>query len=337
MLAVLNKVGCEMKIAYYPENTGTNDYSNRFKHILSQFGEVEGVSFKSIVKRFTKFKFHRYDVIFINWLDSGIIDNQGKVRNSLMVKAILKIILFKIVAKKVIYVRHNLYPHGTQIEDSSRAKRYADFLMKISGMSVVHSPVAATVDMHYIPHPLYKTDNEFIQGELLSDDKKDSFVFFGRINKYKKLEELITKFPLDKKLIIAGSYDDESYVEKLKSISSDNISILAGYIDDVTAEKLISSSQGLIICHADPDMIVSGSFFYALSVKSRIICVETDFLRWANNIFGDNVVVCFKDIDDLRDKISSLPPVKEFDHDVVKLIKDNFGQVVITEKIKSLI
>ncbi|OJT49837.1 hypothetical protein BSR04_00530, partial [Serratia plymuthica] len=98
-----------------------------------------------------------------------------------------------------------------------------------------------------------------------------------------------------------------------------------------------SSSQGLIICHADPDMIVSGSFFYALSVKSRVICVETDFLRWANNTFGDDVVVCFRDIDDLREQLGRLPLAKEFDHHIIELIKDNFGQVAVAEKIRALI
>ncbi|MGK8186615.1 glycosyltransferase family protein [Serratia marcescens] len=323
-----------MKIAYYPKNTGTNDYSNRFKAILSNFGEVSGVSFKSIIGKLAKLDLARYDIIFINWLDSGIIDKRGKVKRILFFKAILRVILFKIVAKKLIYVRHNLYPHGTRREDTHRAKRYSDFLMKFSGQGIVHSPAAIKSGLDYVPHPLYKTDNEFIHNQMQQVIKDDYFVFFGRINKYKRLEELMRSFPANKKLVIAGSYDDESYVEHLRKSAPDNVTIQAGFIDDATAELMISSSQGLIICHADPDMIVSGSFFYALSVKSRIICVETEFLRWANIEFGDDVVVCFKDINDLHDKISRLPPAKVFDDDIVERIQHHFSEASISDKVK---
>ncbi|WP_199635214.1 hypothetical protein JEM67_08650 [Serratia sp. PAMC26656] len=324
-----------MKILYYPDNNGVNEYSNRFKSILNKVGSVEGTSSRKIVKDIINFRVRTHDYIFVNWLESGLINKNGRFSFRGFAKCCLKLLLFKMTAKNTIYVRHNVYPHAVIDKDVKKAKYYTDLLESLCDKSFVHSPTITGERRVYIPHPLYQS--VIIKKDFINNKPSRSYVFFGRITRYKKLDELIKHIPSDVQLTIAGSCDDEEYLHYLKELAPDNVHVKGGFISDPDAHALIESSQGLIIAHADSDMIVSGSFFYALSIGVRVLCVESEFLRWAERVLGNDILVCYKSIVDLGSDLSALPQRKSFDENLQVLINEQFGDEAILTAINDKI
>ncbi|HEI9848383.1 TPA: hypothetical protein SLN67_001372 [Serratia marcescens] len=322
-----------MKILYYPKNNGVNEYSNRFKTLLSKFGNIEGHTSKELLLSLTKFKFRKFDYAFVNWLESGLINKNGRISFYCLTKCYLKTWLFKLVSRRVVYVRHNFYPHAAVESDIKRARQYTDLLESLYDSVIVHSPVVSQDDKRYIPHPLYHS--VIPQGDVVPPLL--SYVFFGRITKYKKLDQLIAAVPKSVKLTIAGSCDDAEYLNYLTGIAGDNIDVRAGFLSDDEAHLLINNSQGLIIAHSDSDMIVSGSFFYSLSSGVRVISVESDFLLWAEKELGRDIIVCFKDIASLGKGLSELKPRVRFDGKLNEVIGMNFSDETICNALKNKI
>lgn len=323
------------KIAYYPKVSGSNAYTLRFREILSRSGAVSLFDFRSFYSSFFKLKFRRYDSFFVNWIDSGLINRKGNVGvvNTLIV--FLKLALFKIISKKVIFIRHNFYPHDVNEDSISKAKKYVDKIERFCGNAIVHSPLAVSEYRIYIPHPLYKYP--IIRNELPSTIDLDTYIIFGRITKYKRIEDVINIFPKDKKLIVAGSCEDIQYVNYLKSISGDNIIINDGYITDADAVKLISRTQGVIINHSERDMIVSGSFFYALTLGMRILCVETEFMNWVSRSFGTDVVITYPNVVSLIAGLNEIPDRMPYNEKLITKINDDFGDEAIHLGIENLL
>ncbi|MBL5824659.1 hypothetical protein [Serratia fonticola] len=325
----------KFSISYYPSVTGANTYSLRFKHILAMYGDVQSFSFRDQLSRIVKSPLKRYDYLFVNWLDSDLLDLDGKLNSINIIKVIFKLILFRARSKKVIYVKHNVYPHATAPNSIKSTKKCIKLIEFFCDHVIVHSLPEASSSVHYVPHPLYmSTLPKFAMPETCL---KDTFIVFGRITKYKRLEELIDSFPENKNLIIAGCCEDEDYLKYLETIAPGNISFVSKYLTDDEAKNLIDNTQGIIINHADADMIVSGSFFYAMSIGIRVICVKTEFLRWSEAQFGDTAVKCYSDIFALCSGLTDVPLRERFDDSLRNKIISNFGDDIIYKKLRDII
>lgn len=322
-----------MKILYFPpDGKNINGYTARFRNILTHYGSVNELFYKNIIKDILKLRFFKYDLIFFNWLDSRLINKNGRYSKFSILKVLVRYTLARLASKKIVFVKHNFYPHHTYIPDIDKVKKSVNFLESLCTYSIVHSPICTNKNRYYVPHPLYQYPI------LPAPFQKNIFepnlyVFFGRIVKYKNLHDLIISFPCDKKLIIAGNYDDDEYVNYLKELAGDNITISEGYIADDKARELLDRSQGVIISHSDVDMIVSGSFFYALTNHARVICVKSEFLSWAESQLGPECVACFDNLRNLTASLDDVPPRIEFTQQKINKINDLFGDATI---IKSL-
>jgi CubicO group peptidase (beta-lactamase class C family) len=107
--------------------------------------------------------------------------------------------------------------------------------------------------------------------------------------------------------MILGSCDDPQYIAELNALSKGNVTIRGEYISDKDAQQLIVQSEGVIICHAEDDVIVSGTFFYALSLGVTVFALETDFIRWVNSELGDDVVLARRTISELTQSLPTAP------------------------------
>ncbi|WP_410014358.1 glycosyltransferase [Sodalis sp. C49] len=322
-----------MKILYFPpDGENVNGYTARFRNILSHYGNVNELYYKNIMMDVIKLNLFKYDVIFFNWLDSRLVNKEGRYSKFSIFKVLVRFALAKLVSKKTVFVRHNLFPHHTYGPDIDKVKNSVNFLEALCTYSIVHSPTCSTSKRYYVPHPLYQYPLLSIP-YLEQKFEPNLFVFFGRIVKYKNLHDLITAFPTDKKLIIAGNYDDNDYVDYLKKLAGDNITISAGYISDDKARELLNRSQGVIISHSDVDMIVSGSFFYALTNHARVICVKSDFLSWAERQLGSECVICFNDLQNMTASLGEIPPRAEFTQQKLSQINYLFGDATIIESL----
>lgn len=324
-------------IVYYPSYLKNNAYSSRMKDILSQLGKVEDISYREYVTSLIKLNFSKKDIVIVNWMENQLINKRGGLSFSGLVKVILKLILLRVKFRTVVYIRHNIYPHSTRKKSIVLMRAMINLIERIATYSVVHSPVFSDTKNIYIPHPLYTFPLDIDNSNYPVKDK-DLFVIFGRIARYKKLEYVINSFPDNKKLIIAGVCEDEEYLSELNTISSEhkNIQIMPRFFSDAEAKDLITSSCGMIINHADDDMIVSGSFFYALTLGVTIYSIKTPFLLWAEYELGSDVIRNYSSVGHMMNSLDEIELKNSYGKDTIDKINRLFGDDVILEIVKKM-
>jgi hypothetical protein len=104
-------------------------------------------------------------------------------------------------------------------------------------------------------------------------------------------------------ILVCGTCPEPEYKAKLQSYGKPNVSIMAEFISDELARDLIVGSSGMLICHSEDDMIVSGSIVYAISLGVPVFAVETPFITWFRNTVNERMIVAASDFDDLIAKM----------------------------------
>lgn len=266
-------------IGYAPLSSVDNAYVGRTIEMLSTFAEVREVpSLREFLKSPSSYRRHCYDFIVLNWIENGIVKRDGTLSAKGLIAFVIHILIIKTLARKVIFVRHNNYPHNASACSGKWAANFIDAAEKLFDGVVTHSGHHRSRRRHYIPHPLYRIPEVASSGPA---GEGGYFFVFGRILPYKKIDELIAGVSSDVRLVIAGSSPDDEYIQKLRCLSQGkSVQLITKYIDDGEAARLARASRGIVITHNDEDMVVSGTFFYALSVGVPIITVSSPFVEW---------------------------------------------------------
>ena len=318
------------KIYYTPFDNTVNAYTNRMKSILSAYGEVRRIDKKSFFSKIFTLNFK--DVIVVNWLENMMIDKHGNINLVNVFKLFAIFLCFRMVFKKFIYVRHNHYPHSCNLQSAKKAKKILDFLEKLPHSTLVHSKVEVNKTRKYVPHPLY----DVVPKQSTNVNLK-RFIIFGSISKYKKIENVINEFPNDLSLLIMGKCSDEAYLVELKMLiaQKNNVEILSEFVSDEKAQELINSSAGMLITHNDDDMIVSGSFFYAMSIEAKVYALETPFFRWVAKEIGGSYIEVFSNLDQMFFNMQTVSSSKI--KYTEKKPKDLFSDEIIISKFKEIL
>ena len=149
-----------------------------------------------------------------------------------------------------------------------------------------------------MPHPLYRLNVDNEQSLCYGN----YYVMFGRIARYKKIENVIQNWTIEKTLLIAGHVDDDEYLSELTMLAKGkNVIFEARFIPDDEAAAIVSNSQGVILAHVQKDMIVSGSFFFSITLGVPVFAVGTPFFAWLkqeHNFRGLHIYSESKDIID---------------------------------------
>jgi glycosyltransferase involved in cell wall biosynthesis len=271
------------RIAYIPfdEPGRGNAYTLRMREIFSRFGRV--ASFPGIWRTLLQIpKQGRLDAIVTNWEENKLLDvDSGRLVWHRIPRLFVRAALMRLVAKKTIFVRHNVYPHAVAEESKKNTKQCIDWYEAMFSAVLTHSGAHAHAGRHYCPHPLYErlsTDGGSCQYAL----PERFIVVFGQIAPYKKIAEFADRLPAEINLVVIGSVGDKGYCDELASRQQGNLFFFPGYISEREAQFIIERSLAVVICHADEDVVVSGTFFYALSIPKKVLAIETPFLRWVN-------------------------------------------------------
>lgn len=281
------------RIFYFPFSSGVNKYSERIRTILGSIADVAPLSLKEECANLLKLRKRKRGVAVVNWVENMLVSSNGRFSFYGLLKLVFAIIALKIRFDKVIYIQHNFYPHNTKKSDIKRVRWCINHLTKFVDITVAHSPHLS--DKVYIPHPLYRSPMvSFPANNNFNRDDK-SYLIFGRIEPYKKIESVIQQFPSNKKLIVAGACSDNNYAKYLTQLVTNkpNIVLIARFLSDEEVEEIISRCTAIIISHADPDMIVSGSFFYAITEQLPVLAISSPFLEWAESELGTEIVRTF--------------------------------------------
>lgn len=322
----------DTKIGYTPFESSENAYTARMVEILSHLGTVSIVpTFKVFLRSPLSYRPNSYEFIIANWIENRIVNHNGKISVVGVLRFVLNIVLFKVLSRKTIFVRHNNYPHHASPAASAYAARIIDWAEMFFDYVVTHSGHNVTLKRKYIPHPLYKHSHN---AESIQNEQDDYFLIFGRILPYKKIEMIVEVIPAHVRLVIVGSAPDKSYLELLRGLAAEkNIKIIAEFVSDERAVQLCKSSRGIVISHNDNDMIVSGTFFYALSLGIPIYTVSSPFAEWAFKTLEVPGLHVAKDIQSLCAAMAlSSAPVKQLVELEQNKVEKLFGDDVIKTK-----
>lgn len=297
-----------MKIGYFPPPSKENSYTIKMFNLLGTLGYISVVTPKKFIDFIRRPKF---DYVFINWLENKSFRKNGSFSLSGFLYSITWFLILKIKAKKIVYVKHNNYPHNTSGLSKKLGIYLIRFFVKYSNIVIVHSPASVkSKKINYIPHPLYDLHLNDNASEYSSQDKNEGgyYTCFGRIERYKKIDELIKFWPSDIPLIIQGLCHDKSYLSQIIEMSKGkNINISTSFISDEQASKLLKESKGVIIPSDSESMIVSGTFFFAITVKTPIIAINSDFFRSIKN--NEKFMILIDSMEDIRDAVDKLKVV----------------------------
>lgn len=270
-----------LKIKYFPKPFKSNQYvQNSIDSIEGALdAKIDFLPSISTVIRNPKIIFgtRRSDLLIINWLENRLSSPSGGFSLFGSIQYVIFLTCFRLVAKRIIYVRHNIFPHNMKGRRAELAQFIITIGEKLCHQKISHSGHLTDRGYTYVPHPLYKL-NADKEHRLCCDNY---YVMFGKIDRYKKMEIVIQNWTIEQTLLIIGTVVDNEYLSEITKLAKGkNVKIEARFIPDDEAAAIVSNSQGVILAHAQKNMIVSGSFFFAITLGVPVFAVEIPFFTW---------------------------------------------------------
>ncbi|WP_347330525.1 hypothetical protein [Marinimicrobium locisalis] len=275
-----------MRIKVYPEQSGENQF---IQNIRRQLSEVDGVRVEGVPLNHRKLLMRlpydlicRSDYTVVNWLENNVCARSGKLSVLGCLKFLGLLLLFRITCKRLIYVRHNLYPHRLKSRYSRTAQALVDRATLLLTERVALSEHMVNRGYRYVPHPLYRLPDPGSLGQHCGDlPGNEYFVIFGTISRYKGIDKIVQLWGGGHCLVVVGKVGDAGYLSELKMLAKGkNVTIRGGLLSDAEASRIISGSMGVILPHDSDEMIVSGAFFYSLALGVRVYAIRNEFYGW---------------------------------------------------------
>lgn len=288
-----------LRIGLIPYDSGVNLYAARLRACLSELGEVVpvGTPWQRLARVLAREP--SFDVVIAGWLENALVTRSGRLSVVGLGKLIAHALVLRAQARRVVYVRHNRCPHNAQPAHAQGLTLLLDMFERLFDLTLTHSPAELGPRRAYCPHPLYDSarDEPLLPRDV--DLPPGYFVVFGRIAPYKNIEALIEGFPDNQRLLVAGVVDDDTYARHLMQLRRPNVVIAPGYLSEAQAQSVLRRAAGVVVCHSALDVIVSGSFFYSISLSKPVYAVSTPFLDAVAAQVGPRVLQTARDVGEL--------------------------------------
>ena len=230
-----------MRLAYYyhlaqrlpPDDSRNNPYGELLCRALERVG-VEVEFTLDLDERFLEANRGRIDVLHLNWPHFDYYHEDADLMHARMRRFVSRLELARALGYKLVWTAHNIYPHNRRHQAIDHECRVA--ICRLATAVLAHCEVArAEVERRFapqgrvfvIPHGNFIDvyARKFTRSEARSDlgVPADAFVygFFGSMQPYKGLEELIEAFcglgQQDAWLVGVGGGKPE-YLDRLRAI-----------------------------------------------------------------------------------------------------------------------
>lgn len=297
-----------MKVVFNPYDSTSNKYVKMIINLLKEKG-FEVYDLKDVIKKpklFLKIK-----IIHLNWFESLDGNSNFSIIISFL-KQYLKILIFKLFDKKILWTMHNKSPHEKSY--SLLKKIILKKVIDSSNGIIIHCTDSKSIlinqfgvkanKIYYCPHPNYIKE----YGNVIVNKKKDNklkLLFLGLIKPYKNIELLIDVIDelkeLNIELKILGKPVNETYGRFLKNYKSENkrIKFKLGFVDDEEIPKHLSECDLLVSPLNIESSLNSGIAILAFSYKKSIICPEIGTI---NDLPNKNLVYSYSYKSDIEHK-----------------------------------
>lgn len=284
------------RIGLYPE-IRKNAYQSQITKALEAENDVVQVpQIKWLALHRLKRVGTKLDVMLVSWFENTLVAHKtGRLRKTGVFQFRLKMWILKRLSHKLILVRHNEFPHRTRNADRAQVKALIDQLEKEFDAVITHS--GHNIDgRFYVPHPLYESGRRGMGSE---GQETPYCLAFGHILPYKNLLALVESWKGPCRLIIAGPGGNKDYLSRLRAAGNGKpVEIRVGFLPEEDAIELMSGAVCALLAHSGEDMIVSGSYFYAVSQGTPVYAVRTPFLHWLGTQNGPGLR-CFDSVEQL--------------------------------------
>tara|TARA_R110001583_G_scaffold107231_1_gene255789 strand:- start:1827 stop:2792 length:966 start_codon:yes stop_codon:yes gene_type:complete len=264
-----------MKVFFFPIRH-QNKIIKINKEIIESLGhEVFALKYVYEIKHFFDFD----KIIILNWIeDQPYITSYSILKSWLyFLFYLVTIICCKLTSRKIIWIKHNYKPHTNK--PNSYRHSVTCYLMTL--LNIKETTLENYLGDHYIPHPLYLSDEELNFLASNSETKAEVMVvFFGHVKRYKGLHEALKVWPKDVPLSICGKVESGTYKQELLNIIMSrniNITIEDRFLEESELESLLISASHIFLPHEANTMISSGSFYHAISYGCNILATKSEF------------------------------------------------------------
>lgn len=247
-----------------------------------------------------------YNILHLHWTYQFQFRIHNVVSRPLgTLNFLLCLLLIKLLGYRLLWTVHNVLPHEQQFLNDLWARIV---LAQLCDAKIVHSESTIgemeklgldTRNSCVIPIGNYigSYDNSANRSDartyLGSTNDDFVFLFFGRINAYKGIEDLLEAFEqlakdrANVKLVIAGKCDDNTLGRILGSYgntSKDNIQIYSHYIEDREVQYYFNCAD--VVVYPFREITTSSSVLLGLSFSKPIICPRIGALNDLPNNVG---------------------------------------------------
>lgn len=273
------------------------------------------------------FRDNKCDVMIINWHENRLRATSGRLSIVGLFSYFGMLFLYRVLCQKMIYVRHNIYPHDMHGLHAFLAQKITDYGEKISDLKVAHDPSMQAAGYSYTPHPLYELSKDVVS----KNNENNYALIFGSISQYKKIEEILIRWQGPLQLIIAGPCNNTNYLDYLKGIAKNNnaVKIKEGYLNDEEAYNLVINSSYTILSHNEKNMIVSGSFFFSISHGIPVFAIRSGFLNWTLNHESFPGLHLFDNYDELINSSQKLVSNRKLNNKIITKANILYGESAV--------
>ncbi|MGA2552704.1 MAG: hypothetical protein ABSF50_21385 [Burkholderiaceae bacterium] len=265
------------KIYFYPFSLDGNTYVDLQLATLRQMcSDIAPVNRSSLWHQITK---RRDTVAILNWFDDKLAW-YGDHPTKTLIKSILMLAALRFRSNQIIWVRHNLWPHG--LARPCLRQELLLWGMRLLTTTVVCHRKYGVRRATYIPHPLY------FEGNLQNTLRDIEFFYFGAIKRYKGLEELLATWPPNRRLVIAGAAADEQVLDSLRELiraRALDIELVDRFLLEDELNAYLRRSKYVVLPHLNDTMIVSGAFYHAASFGCNLILRQGTFASFVAREF----------------------------------------------------
>ncbi|WP_297532760.1 MULTISPECIES: hypothetical protein [Thalassolituus] len=251
------------RLYYYPKGDGSNDYLNSCRRIWSYCG-FESKPLGGFRENFFNIR-NREELLILNWFEDRI--GGSKRPYMALLKSILLMIVLRLRFRKIVWVRHNYYPHSKfKIKHHILLVR---LLRRISDVALVHRH-GLSKDFRYASHPLYSSESV----QTKNRDRDIDFLYFGAVKGYKGLVELLEDWPVEKSLCMLGRSDDLSLTKHIGEVINKrklDVTWQNSFIEYDQLCHYIARSKYVVLPHNPNTMIVTGAFYHAISFGASVL------------------------------------------------------------------
>ena len=299
--------------------------------------------------------------IMLNWFEN--ISGRNTLYSLLIFfKKIVKLLIFLILLKKVIWTIHNKQPHRNELQNNFSlflSKIIMLILLKFSYKVLVHSKITYNyynVKFHnkfvYVPHPNCINYYGAINENNSLTDSKLKLLFFGNIIEYKNLDILIDAIKelnfSDIELSIVGNISDryKSIINK-KIENYPLITCTFKYIPNEEIPSILSNCHLLVVPFDIESCYNASTIILAFSYMRSVLCTKIGTVIDIddNNIFfsynysnpSEHKQKIIENIVKIRNKyLNKYNDILELGYQCYLNIKNNNDQKVISNSIKTI-